>query len=135
MISNTLKAGDKVKVHFYDIHRNEEIKTDVFDKVFTVCERDGSLGIDMFYKNLGDNKFTAFHTFASSVNFENVETGQNYHYDTISGKVEKTGDEVKRKSVIQKLTDNKRILDEKAAEQKDAPQQEKSEKHHGNPER
>lgn len=52
--------------------------------------------------------------------------------------LEKAADAVKvknRNSVIDKLSDNKKILDVKAAEQKDALQQEKSEKHHENPER
>ena len=49
--------------------------------------------------------------------------------------VETTGDAVNRESVIKKLSDNKQILDAKAAEQKDSSQKEKSEKYHENSER
>lgn len=50
--------------------------------------------------------------------------------------LEKAADAVKdRSSVKVKLSDNKKILDTKAAKQKNMPQQEKAEKHHENPER
>ena len=52
--------------------------------------------------------------------------------------LEKAADAVNvknRSSVKEKLSDNKKILDDKAAAQKDMPQQEKSEKNHENPER
>ena len=55
-------------------------------------------------------------------------------FDTL----EKAADAVKvknRSSVKEKISDNKKILDTKAAEQKDTHQKEKSEKHHENPER
>lgn len=130
MISNTLKAGDMVKVHLYDTDRNE-IKTNIHDKAFTVHEKDGKLGIDW-----KDNKFASFDTFASSANFENVETGQTYYYNTISGKVEKTVDAVKRESVIGKLSDNKKIVESRDTESKDSQQERTKQQHeHENNER
>lgn len=86
-----LKENDKIKVHFYDYNYSDhkEIKTRIFDKVFRVYEKDGKLGFDYNternpYTCKGEI-FTPFETFASTVVFENVETGENYHFSNING--------------------------------------------------
>ena len=86
-----MKANDMIKVHMYS--GNAEIKTRNFDKVFKVYEKNGKLGIDWntehsLYTCKGDI-FTPFETFAHTVIFENVETGELYHWDNISNSVVK----------------------------------------------
>lgn len=85
-----MKANDKIKVHIYGVDK-KEIKTRKFDEVFTVYEKDRKLGIDWNterspYTCKGE-VFNPFDTFASTVIFENVETGKLYHFDNISNSV------------------------------------------------
>lgn len=87
---DTIKAGDMVKIHFYDTNK-KEIETNVHDKAFQVYEKNGKLGIEWA------NGFSSLDTFASSVNFENIETGQIYFFNTITGKVENRHPEMKIK--------------------------------------
>ena len=80
-----MKANDKIKVHLFSNSR--EIQTRHKDTVFTVYEKNGKLGIDWNtehspYTCKGDI-FTPFYTFANTVIFENVETGELYHWDNI----------------------------------------------------
>lgn len=77
-----ISVNNMVKVHLYDTN-GKEIKTNNFDEVFKVYEKDGKLGIDW------NNEFAAFETFASSVVFENTETGEHYHFSNLSNSIEK----------------------------------------------
>lgn len=78
-----MKKNTMIKVHLYDTS-NKEIKTRNFDKVFKVYEKDGNLGIDW-----NKETFTPLYTFASSVIFEDVETGEKYHFSNIENTVVK----------------------------------------------
>ena len=84
-----LKENSKIKVHFYNCFvKHEEIKTNNFDKVFTVCKKGGKLGIDWNtnrspYTCNGDI-FTPFNTFATTVIFEDIENGRQYYFDNIT---------------------------------------------------
>lgn len=87
-----LKIDDKIKVHLFDT-RNREIKTRNYGKVFEVYEKGGKLGIDWNtekspYTCKGEI-FTPFETFACSVIFESVETGENYRFSNIKKGLEK----------------------------------------------
>ncbi len=82
-----LKENSKIKVHLFDTS-NKEIKTRNFDKVFTVYKKSGKLGIDWNtnrspYTCNGDI-FTPFHTFATTVIFEDIENGKQYYFDNIT---------------------------------------------------
>lgn len=77
-----LKANDKIKVHLFN-SSNREIQTRHIDTVFTVYEKNGKLGIDW-----NGDIFTSFETFANTVIFENVETGENYHFSNIENDIE-----------------------------------------------
>ena len=86
-----IKANDKIKVHMYS--NNREIETRHTDTVFTVYEKNGFLGIDWNtdrspYTCKGDI-FTPFYTFADSVIFENVETGEQFHFSNLKNDVVK----------------------------------------------
>lgn len=88
-----MKVNDKIKVHLYSRNQNEEIKTRNYDKIFTVYEKCGKLGIDWNterspYTCHGDI-FTPFYTFADSVIFENIETGNLYKWDNIANEIVK----------------------------------------------
>lgn len=52
-----LRINDKIKVHLFDTN-NKEIKTRNFNKIFTVCEENGKLGI------YWTEEFAPFETFA-----------------------------------------------------------------------
>lgn len=85
-----MKVNDKVKVHMFSF--GKEIKTRIYDQIFTVYEKDGKLGIDYNtekcpYTCNGDI-FTPFEVFASTVIFENVDTGEKYHYSNIKNEIE-----------------------------------------------
>lgn len=87
-----MKANDKIKVYLYDTS-NKEIKTGNCDQVFTVYEKNRKLGIDYNterspYTCKGDI-FTPFETFAQTVIFENVETGERFHWSNIENSVVK----------------------------------------------
>lgn len=87
-----MKANDMIKVHLYDTS-NREIKTRNYEKVFKVYEKEGKLGIDWNtercpYSCKGD-VFTPFETFAQSVIFENLETGELFHFSNIEKAVVK----------------------------------------------
>ena len=69
-----MKINDKIKVHLFDTN-NKEIKTRNFDKVFTVCEENGKLGI------YWTEEFAPFESFAPSVKFEIMETFRTYEQD------------------------------------------------------
>lgn len=58
-----LKKNDMVKVHIYDT-AGKEIKTRNYDKVFRICEENGTLGI------YWTEEFAPLDTFAYSVEFE-----------------------------------------------------------------
>lgn len=77
---NMLKANDKIKVHLFDA--DKEIITNNFDAVFTVRKENGNLGID--WNQDKEDTFTPFQMFASSVIFENMDTGKKYHWNTIA---------------------------------------------------
>ncbi|MEE1505089.1 MAG: hypothetical protein UGF89_12705 [Acutalibacteraceae bacterium] len=97
-----LKENNKVKVRFYDgikyPHKKTEIKRDYSDKVFTVRKKNGQLGIDFNtdknpYICNGD-RFVPFSCFAPCFEFENIETGVLYHFNTVSGELEAILEEV-----------------------------------------
>lgn len=71
-----LKKNDKIKVHLFDTN-HKEIKTRNFDKIFTVTEESGKIGI---YWN--EDEFEPFEHFCYSVQFENIETGEMFHNNT-----------------------------------------------------
>lgn len=85
-----MKENDLVKVHLYDTN-NKEIKTRNIDKVFKVYKNNGKLGIDWNTEHnpciCNGEVFTPFYTFASSVIFENVETGKFYHFNNIENSI------------------------------------------------
>ena len=81
-----MKTGDNIKVHMYDSN-NKEITTRNGNKVFTVCEKDGKTGIEWI-----KNEFAPFETFAQSVIFENVETGERFHFNNIKNVIEKVSE-------------------------------------------
>lgn len=86
-----LKENDMIKVHMYS--GNVEVKTRNFDKIFRVYKKNGKLGIDWNterspYTCKGE-VFTPFETFAQTVIFEDVETGEKYHFDNIENTVVK----------------------------------------------
>ena len=88
---NMMKENDMIKVHFYS--NNREIKTRNFDKVFKVYKKHGKLGIDWntersSYTCKGD-VFTSFETFSNTIIFENVETGEKFHFDNVKNEVVK----------------------------------------------
>nr|DAH79769.1 MAG TPA: hypothetical protein [Bacteriophage sp.] len=85
-----MKTNDTIKVHLYDLH-NKEIQTRNYGKTFCVYEKAGKLGIDWNaekspYTCKGD-VFAPFETFASSVIFENIETGELFHFSNIENAV------------------------------------------------
>jgi hypothetical protein len=85
-----MKTNDTIKVHLYDLS-NREIRTRNYDKTFCVYEKNGKLGIDWNtekspYTCKGD-VFTPFETFAQSVIFENIETGEFFHFSNIENAV------------------------------------------------
>ena len=85
-----MKTNDMIKVHLYDTS-NREIKTRNYDKTFCVYEKNGKLGIDWNterspYTCKGD-MFTPFETISQSVIFENVETGELFHFSNIENAV------------------------------------------------
>ena len=87
-----MKANDMIKVHLFGTD-SKEIKTRNFEKVFEVYEKNGKLGIDRnteksHYTCHGE-VFTPFYTFASTVVFENVETGELFHFSNIKNGIEK----------------------------------------------
>lgn len=88
-----MKVNDKIKVHMYDT-TSKEIKTRQYEKVFTVYEKNGRLGIDWNTEknpySFNDDTFTPFETFSHTVIFENVETGERFYFDIISNSVKKT---------------------------------------------
>lgn len=75
-----LKVNDKIKVHIYDA--GKEIMTRNSSTVFTVRKENGDFGID--WNRDKKDTFAPFQTFASSVIFENVDTGKKYHWNTIA---------------------------------------------------
>lgn len=88
-----MKTGDKINVHVYDTC-NREIKTRNYGTIFTVKEANGKLGIDWNTEKspttCNGETFTPFETFASSVIFENVETGGLFHFSSIKNAVVST---------------------------------------------
>ena len=87
-----MKANDTIKVHLYD-SSNREIRIRNYDKTFCVYEKNGKLGIDWNtekspYTCKGD-VFAPFETFAPSVIFENIETGELFHFSNIKNGIEK----------------------------------------------
>ena len=85
-----MKTNDIIKVHLYD-SSNREIRTRNYDKTFRVYEKSGKLGIDWNtekspYTCNGD-VFTPFETFAQSAIFENIETGEFFHFSNIENAV------------------------------------------------
>lgn len=84
-----LNVNDKIKVHIFD-SRNKEIPTRAKDVIFTVYKKSGNLGINwtndsaVALSGADDETFAPFNTFASSVIFEKIDSGQMFHYDTVS---------------------------------------------------
>lgn len=93
-----LSKGSKVKVHMYDLTRPpekpEEIKTKHYGETFEVKEQNGKLGIDWNIERspytCNGEVFTPFDTFASSVVFEDIETGKTYSHSNITNTLEET---------------------------------------------
>ena len=75
-----MKTNDTIKVHLYDLS-NKEIKTKNY----------GKLGIDWNTEKLpyscNGEIFAPFETFAPSVIFENIETGELFHSSNIENAV------------------------------------------------
>lgn len=87
-----MKANDLIKVHIYGTD-NREIKTRNFDRLFTVYEKNGKLGIDWNtdhcpYLCNGD-EFTPFEIFSHIVIFEKVTTGKKFYFDSVSNRIKK----------------------------------------------
>lgn len=85
-----MRTNDIIKVHLYDLS-NKEIKTRNYGKTFCVYEKNGKLGIDWNTERLpcscNGEIFAPFETFAPSVIFENVETGELFHFSNIKNAV------------------------------------------------
>lgn len=64
-----IQNGSKIKIHIYDMSK-KEIKTRVFNKVFTVYECGGVLGVDWTADQF--TPLTAFATVNNTVVFEGV---------------------------------------------------------------
>lgn len=81
-----MRTNDIIKVHLYD-SSNKEIKTKNYGKTFCVYEKNGKLGIDWNTErslcSCEGDIFTPFETFAQSVIFENIETGELFHFSNI----------------------------------------------------
>ncbi len=81
----------RVKVHMYG-QDGKEIKGRNFGKVFDVYEKNGKYGIDWHTEGSFDyvwsnGAFAPFETFASSVVFEDVDSGKSYYMDNITNKM------------------------------------------------
>lgn len=86
----TLTINDKIKVYIYS--SGKEIKTRNFDRIFTVYKKDGKLGINWNIERNPASKgdiFTPFETFVDTVIFENVRTGEKFHFNNIKNEIEK----------------------------------------------
>nr|DAH29654.1 MAG TPA: hypothetical protein [Caudoviricetes sp.] len=79
-----MKTNDTIKVHLYDLH-DKEIQTRNYGKTFCVYEKAGKLGID--WSTCKGDAFAPFETFAPSVIFENVETGELFRFSNIENAV------------------------------------------------
>lgn len=86
-----MKKNDKIKVHMYSFEK--EIETRNFDRVFAVYEKNGKLGIDWNIEKIpytcGGEAFISFDTFASTVIFENIDTGEKFRFNNIKNGIEK----------------------------------------------
>lgn len=87
-----LVEGDRVCVHLYDTS-GREIVTRHFGDVFTVRRESGRLGIDWNterspYTSRGE-VFTPFYTFAQSVIFEQLGTGDKFYWDNITDSIKR----------------------------------------------
>lgn len=87
-----LKVNNRIKIKFFDYLSKKEIKTRIRDKVFVVREKNGKLGVDYNTESKqatsNGDEFVPFESFASAVVFENVDTGEQYHYSNITRKIE-----------------------------------------------
>ena len=92
-----LTENSKVKVHFCD-HRKypsfeSETITGNHDEIFEVKNHNGKIGIDWNTKRspytCNGEVFTPFEAFSSSVIFEDIETGELYHYSNIAENIER----------------------------------------------
>ena len=90
-----MKENDMIKVHLYSgsCGDGREIITRKFNEIFKVKKINGKLGIDWNtekspYTCRGEI-FTPFETFAQTVIFENVESGEKFRWDNISGGIVK----------------------------------------------
>lgn len=84
-----LKEGSVVKVHLYDtLHR--EIKYNKYGETFEVRRGvGGKLGIGWSDTLLGPEKgFTPFSSFAPAAVFEEVSSGERYHYSPVTKQIE-----------------------------------------------
>ena len=81
-----IRKNSKVKVQIFDSN-NKVIKTmvhgEVHGEVFNVHEENGKLGITW------NKEFKPFSHFAPSVHFENVMTGREYHFSSITDRLER----------------------------------------------
>ena len=86
-----LKVNDRIKIRMYDM-KGKEISTGIVDKVFKVYEKNGKLGVDFYDEDRaqlwGRKIFTPFDEYSHTVVFENVDTGEQYHYCTVTRKLE-----------------------------------------------
>lgn len=77
-----IRKNSKVKVQIFDSN-NKVIKTMVHGEVFNVHEENGKLGITW------NKEFKPFSHFAPCVHFENVMTGREYHFSSITERLER----------------------------------------------
>lgn len=92
-----LKENCKVKVHFCDCGKypsfDGETITRKHDKIFEVKNHNGKIGIDWNTERspytCNGEVFTPFEAFSSSVIFEDIETGELYHYSNIAENIER----------------------------------------------
>ena len=78
-----LKVNNKIIVHIFGTD-GKEIKTLDSNTVYTVCEKNGKLGINYNTERKQTTSdgdvFVPFESFSYTVVFENVENGKNYYW-------------------------------------------------------
>lgn len=78
-----LKASNKITVHIFGTD-GKEIKTLDSNTAYTVCEKNGKLGINYNTERKQTTSdgdvFVPFESFSYTVVFENVENGKKYYW-------------------------------------------------------
>ena len=78
-----LKVNNKIIVHIFGTD-GKEIKTLDFNTAYTVCEKNGKLGINYNTERKQTTSdgdvFVPFESFSYTVVFENVENGKKYYW-------------------------------------------------------